>query len=287
MGPRRSSSRTTCGAASSRCAGPASDAHWCTSSRTIPRRSRRSCTRAWRSCRCSRAPGPEYGTCSTLPRSSARGNTPMGFWKYAQEDPGYIAIVDPDGTEHAAGDVLARANQVVHALRSLGMERGDAVAAVLPNGSNPMHVYLAALQAGFYYVPINYRLSPAEIAYIITDSEAKVFLSHERFADLAREAAEQTGIPPTHRLAHGTVPGFRSFAEVLDAQPVSLPEDRSTGASMHYTSGTTGQPKGLRRKLNDIDPDTSAELFTGLLLMFGIQPNDGNVHVSTSPNYHT
>ena len=41
----------------------------------------------------------------------------MGFWKYAQEDPGYIAIVDPDGTEHAAGAVLARANQVVHALR--------------------------------------------------------------------------------------------------------------------------------------------------------------------------
>ena len=70
----------------------------------------------------------------------------MGFWKYAEEDPGYLAIVDPDGTEHTAGDVLARANQVVHGLRSLGLERGDAVAAVLPNGSHPMHIYLAALQ---------------------------------------------------------------------------------------------------------------------------------------------
>ena len=99
----------------------------------------------------------------------------MGFWKYAEEDPGYLAIVDPDGTEHAAGDVLARANQVVHALRALGIERGDAVAAVLPNGSHPMHVYLAALQAGFYYVPINYRLSAPEIAYIIQDSDAKAF----------------------------------------------------------------------------------------------------------------
>ncbi len=211
----------------------------------------------------------------------------MGFWKYAQEDPGYLAIVDPDGTEHAAGDVLARANQVVHALRSLGMERGDAVAAVLPNGSLPMHVYLAALQAGFYYVPINYRLSPAEIAYIISDSEATVFISHERFADIASAAAEQASIPSTHRLAHGSIPGFRPFGEVVDGQPTSRPENRSTGASMHYTSGTTGQPKGVRRKLNEIDPDTSAELFTGLLLMFGIQPNDGNVHLSTSPNYHT
>jgi long-chain acyl-CoA synthetase len=211
----------------------------------------------------------------------------MGFWKHAQQDPGYLAIVDPDGTEHAAGDVLARANQLVHGLRSLGMQRGDAVAAVLPNGAHPMHVYLAALQGGFYYVPINYRLSPSETAYIIGDSEAKVFISHERFADLASAAADQAGIPSTHRLAHGSIAGFRSFGEVVDPQSTSLPEDRSTGASMHYTSGTTGQPKGVRRALNEIDPDTSAELFTGLLLMFGITPNDGNVHLSTSPNYHT
>jgi long-chain acyl-CoA synthetase len=211
----------------------------------------------------------------------------MGFWKYAQEDPDYLAIVDPDGTEHSAGDVLARANQVVHALRALGMERGDAVAAVLPNGAHPMHVYLAALQAGFYYVPINYRLSPAEIAYIITDSEAKVFVSHERFADIATAAAEEAGLPATHRLAHGTIQGFSSFTEIVDGQPTTLPENRSNGAAMHYTSGTTGKPKGVRRALNDIEPDTSAELFTFLLQMFGITPGAGNVHLSTSPNYHT
>ena len=211
----------------------------------------------------------------------------MGFWKHAQQDPGYLAIVDPDGTEHTAGDVLARANQLVHGLRTLGLQRGDAVAAVLPNGAHPMHVYLAALQAGFYYVPINYRLSPSEVAYIIGDSEAKVFISHERFAGLASAAADKTGIPSTHRLAHGSITGFRPFGEVVDPQPTSLPEDRSTGAAMHYTLGTTGQPKGVRRALNEIDPDTSAELFTGLLLVFGIAPNDGNVHLSTSPNYHT
>ena len=96
----------------------------------------------------------------------------MGFWKYAQEDPGYLAIVDPDGTEHLAGDVLARANQVVHALRSLGLKRGDTVSAVLPNGSDPMHIYLAALQAGWYYVPINYRLSAPEIAGRVSELQA-------------------------------------------------------------------------------------------------------------------
>jgi len=211
----------------------------------------------------------------------------MSFWKHAQEDPGYLAVIDPDGTEHAAGDVLARANQVVHALRSLGMEKGDAVAAVLPNGVNPFHLYLAALQAGFYYVPINYRLSPTEIAYIINDSEAKVLVSHERYAETIAAAADQASVPAEVRLAHGTIAGFRSFAELLDAQPTTLPEDRATGAAMHYTSGTTGKPKGVKRPLNDMDPDTSAELFTFLLQLFGIPPKDGNVHLSTSPNYHT
>ena len=130
---------------------------------------------------------------------------------------------------------------------ALGFQPGDTLAAILPNGRHPMHLYLAALQAGWYYVPINYRLSPPEVAYILQDSEAKAFVSHERFADLASAAAEEAGIPPEGRLAHGTVPGFRSFDEVVDPQPTTMPEDRATGAAMHYTSGTTGKPKGVKR----------------------------------------
>src|SRR5262249_22320253 len=135
--------------------------------------------------------------------------------------------------------------------------------------------------------PINYRLSGPEIAYILTDSEAKAFVSHERFADLAAAAAEEAGIPSDARLAHGTIPGFRSFNEVVDPQPTTMPETRATGAPMHYTSGTAGKPKGVKRPLADIDPDTSAELFTFLLQLFGITANQNNVHLSTSPNYHT
>ena len=56
---------------------------------------------------------------------------------------------------------------------------------------------------------------------------------------------------------------------------------------MNYTSGTTGRPKGVRRPLAPIDPDTIATLFTGFLQMFGVKPEDGNVHIVGSPLYHT
>jgi len=56
-----------------------------------------------------------------------------GFYRYAQAEPDFVAVVDPDGTEHAAGDLLRRSNRYVHLLRSLGLERGDSVAVVLPH----------------------------------------------------------------------------------------------------------------------------------------------------------
>ncbi len=210
-----------------------------------------------------------------------------GFWKYAEADPDYLAVVDPDGTEHTAGDILGRCNQLLHALRALGMQKGDTVAAVLPNGNLPLTVLLAAQQGGFYYVPINYRLAPPEIAYILKDSEAKVLLSHEKFAATIVPAVDEAGIPNDGRLARGAIDGFASLDDAMAAQPTTRPDDLAAGMAMHYTSGTTGFPKGVRRSLPPVDADTMAELGTGFFALFGIPQNDGNVHLSTSPNYHT
>ena len=66
-----------------------------------------------------------------------------------------------------------------------------------------------------------------------------------------------------------------------------IPDDRLTGATMHYTSGTTGRPKGVRRALADLDPDTVAEITAALIQLFGVPERGDNVHLVTSPNYHT
>jgi long-chain acyl-CoA synthetase len=211
----------------------------------------------------------------------------LGFWALAQEDPGHVAIVTPDGGAVTAGELLGRANQLVHALRVQGFGVGDVVATLLPNGAEMIEIYLAALQAGWYLVPINHHLVGPEVAYVLKDSGAKAFVAHERFAQVAAAAADEAGLEETARLGVGDVPGFASYSEVRNAQPTALPEERTIGDVMNYTSGTTGNPKGIYRKLLGVTPEEAALGLSGLLFLFGIQPNDDNVHIVGSPLYHT
>ncbi|MER7518480.1 acyl-CoA synthetase [Streptomyces sp. NPDC126499] len=215
---------------------------------------------------------------------------PTGFWAQAAADPDRTVLITPDGEEWSAGRLLADANRLVHGLRAAGLERGDAFAVVLPNGSAFLTAYLAAAQAGFYLVPVNHHLVGPEIAWIVADSGAKVLLAHERFAEAATAAADEAGLAPSHRYAVGEgpgrqVPGFRPYAELLDGRPDSAPDDRTLGWVMNYTSGTTGRPRGIRRPLPGRLPEETH--LGGFLGIFGIKPFDGNVHLVCSPLYHT
>jgi long-chain acyl-CoA synthetase len=210
-----------------------------------------------------------------------------GFWNLATRHPDHVALVEPDGTTIAAGELLARSNRLVHGLRALGLTRGDSVATVLPNGAAALELYLAALQAGWYLVPINHHLTGTEIAYVVRDAGAKALVGHERFAATCVAAADELAYPAAARFALGTIPGFRSYAELSAGQPDTAPPDRTAGQVMNYTSGTTGRPKGVRRKLIDADPDEVMSLFGLYLTLFGIQPEHDNVHLCGSPLYHT
>src|SRR5262249_5343556 len=133
-----------------------------------------------------------------------------------------------------AGELLASCNRLVHGLRELGFREGDAVAMLLPNCLEVFELYLAVLQGGFYLVPINWHLVGPEVAYIVQDCEAKAFVSHPRFADVAGAAADEIDFPAEGRFAvDGTIEGFRGYEELKAGQPTSMPENRSTGAVMN------------------------------------------------------
>ncbi|MFJ1929467.1 MULTISPECIES: acyl-CoA synthetase [unclassified Streptomyces] len=210
---------------------------------------------------------------------------PNGFWAQATADPDRTILITPDGEKWPAGRLHADANRMVHGLRAAGLEEGDSFAVVLPNGVEFLTAYLAASQAGFYLVPVNHHLMGPEIAWIVSDSGAKVLIAHERFTDAATAAADEAKLPTSHRYGVGEVEGFRPYAELLENRPVSPPGGRTLGWVMNYTSGTTGRPRGIRRPLPGKLPEET--YLGGFLGIFGIKPFDGNVHLVCSPLYHT
>jgi long-chain acyl-CoA synthetase len=212
--------------------------------------------------------------------------TDIGLWTIAAQTPDRPAVIEPDGSVVSYGALAARADQIGRGLQALGLDPGDTVAGMLPNGSAALALFFAAMQTGLYVVPLNWHLAAAEVAYILGDSGAGAFVTHESFAAVAAAAADQAGIGPGARFAVGAVPGFAPL-DGLGAGGEGRPRARTAGAPMVYTSGTSGRPKGVRRPLTGEDPDTVPPAATWFFGVFGLKPLDGHVHLCCSPLYHT
>ena len=189
-----------------------------------------------------------------------------GFYAIAAADPDRLAVVDTDGSRTTYGELLAKANQVSHGLRARGLTDGDVVAGVLPNGLDAVVMLLATGQIGLYYVPVNWHLTEAEVAYILSDCDAKVVVTDE---------------------AHAVPGGEIGTGGLAGGQPASAPGERTSGAVMWYTSGTTGFPKGVQRKLSGAEPEAVVPILTWFVgEIVDLRPGDA-VHLVTSPMYHS
>ncbi len=210
----------------------------------------------------------------------------LGFWRIAATHPERVAIVDADGTTLTYGELLDRSRAIAHGLAALELTRGDAVAAVLPNHRSFLECWLAATESGLYFVPVNSHLAPAEAAYVVANCEAKVVIGHADLAELCRAAALEARIARDRCFSVGTIDGYKPFEELETWPPAGPPPRRSPGMVMMYTSGTTGQPKGVRRPLPEGDPDDVAGVAAAATAQgFGITVGEG-VHLVCGPMYH-
>src|SRR5947209_5854910 len=157
------------------------------------------------------------------------------YWGFAAQHPDNVAIIEADESRTSQREFLSGINQLSHGLQSLGLKKGDSIAAMLPNSREAMEVYLAMQQIGLYLTPINFHLVGPEIAYILTDCEAQVFVVHERYVDVAEAAIQETGFARDKVFVVGAadVEGVRTFADLKAGQPTSLPEDRELGLIMN------------------------------------------------------
>lgn len=169
---------------------------------------------------------------------------PLRYW--AQRDPERMAIAMGD-RELTWAQLDDRTSRLAQGLRGLGVGLGDRVAALVPNCVEFCETVLACFKLGATFVPLNYRLAPAELAEIIDRCGATTIVADRTMLDKLLEYDEQS--VRRLRLIVTTAPrdGERLFEEVVAA---SAPEDpRVSFAGDHpaficYTSGTTGVPKG-------------------------------------------
>ena len=172
--------------------------------------------------------------------------TSIRFSLFAARDPNAIAIVDADDSEWSRGRVAALSNQVSRTLRRLGLAEGEVLGIMAPNGAEFMVMYLAATQIGLRVVAVNWHLAPAEIAYILEDSQAKALFAHERFRTSVLDALTMTSWRPPVLLAHGDIPGFLRWEDAIAGAEDSALADPVVGRTLFYTSATTGRPKGVK-----------------------------------------
>ena len=146
----------------------------------------------------------------------------------------------------------ARVNRVANVLRSLGLGKGDALAIILPNCIELLEAYRACAQLGVVSVPLSPLLRGAGLVSLLRDSDTKAVLACRSMIEALDEARlELGGIAADHYIltdAPGT-PGYRDYAALAaaaSADPPPAPDLRDDDVyNVIYSSGTTGQPKGI------------------------------------------
>ncbi|MDR7319131.1 AMP-binding protein [Brevibacillus nitrificans] len=118
----------------------------------------------------------------------------------------------------------SRINRLAHAFTGLGVRRGDRVAAILPNGNEILEAMFACAKLGAVFVPINFRLSAEEVAYIMTDAKPRLLVHHESYAHLYDSIADR--IVMSHVVLVGEQPRMgEHFYESLLADQCELEPD--------------------------------------------------------------
>ena len=157
------------------------------------------------------------------------------------------------GNRWTYGEFFDRINRLSHFLRSLGMRKDDKVAILHPNCHTFLEAYYGTAQMGAISVPINYRLSPKEIAFILRDSESKILIADPMFQKIVDSIREEVpGIGKILWTGEGigrkesrdlNYEGALQEANSDAIHDVDI-NDEDT-AQIYYTSGTTGRPKGV------------------------------------------
>ncbi|PKN70424.1 MAG: hypothetical protein CVU54_06110 [Deltaproteobacteria bacterium HGW-Deltaproteobacteria-12] len=175
----------------------------------------------------------------------------IGSWfRYREiETPDKEALI-VDGKRFNYKQLNQRINQLSLALQSLGIHHGDRVAVLAYNGNEFAEIILALAKLGAILVPLNWRLTPVELTFIVSDSGAEVLFFDASFEATAEELRNKAAVRTLISLSGmSKLAAAKNYDEIIADMPVTEPTpDASVGFDtphiIMYTAGTTGKPKG-------------------------------------------
>ncbi|KQX78545.1 long-chain fatty acid--CoA ligase [Streptomyces sp. Root1310] len=178
-----------------------------------------------------------------------------------------------------------RVNRLAAGLTELGIGRGDVVGLLLHNRPEFLELVYAVNRVGAVFLPLNYRLSEDEWAYILDHSRARAVVTEPEFLRAADRIAERPTGPERLILVDGPVPSDRwtGYEALLErhrgarVEPVDVePDDLQR---LMYTSGTTSRPKGVRITYGNLHAKNVAQI-----VQFGLTAAD--ITLVAGPLYH-
>ncbi|AZB43941.1 acyl--CoA ligase [Bacillus sp. FJAT-42376] len=143
-------------------------------------------------------------------------------------------------------ELINKANRIGSALIEAGMRQGDKLLIMTPRILEAYAVYMGALKAGIVVIPSSELLRPKDLRYRIIHGEVKGIICYDQFTNQTNEVEEAS--PLLKWVIGAKQPGWRSLEEEMDVQSGELAfADTKSGSTafLSYTSGTTGNPKGV------------------------------------------
>ena len=177
------------------------------------------------------------------------------------------------------------ANRLSQLLRNVGLQPGDHIALCLENHDRYLEILWGCHFAGLVYTAASSRLTSQELSYIINDCGAKAFITSKYKADQASEILPSTPNVGMRLMLDGVIDGYESYESAVGSQTAEPLPSRIAGFDMLYSSGTTGQPKGITKEfLGQSLDDTPSAVAPMLGMLFGF--TDNSVYLSPAPMYH-
>jgi long-chain acyl-CoA synthetase len=181
----------------------------------------------------------------------------------------------------------AAANRMAHLYRAQGLKLEDHVALLFENNPRMLECEGGGERAGLYYTCINSYLAPDEAAYIINDSEARIVVTSAAKREVAMQLPALC--PNVERWLMADVDSadapFESLSAAMSEFPDTPIDDEQLGAAMLYSSGTTGQPKGILRPLPEVHPNAALPVMQFVQTMFRFREHQ--IYLSPAPLYHS